>query len=74
MLCELLSSLDRYASVVYKLHVFTFIFIQTKDDNICISCFSAKHAALRCKNKDLLAQKDNLSEGSNMSTCGLLFQ
>jgi hypothetical protein len=34
---------------------------QTKDYEIGISCFSAKHAALRRKNKDLLAwNQDNV--------------
>ena len=48
---------------------------QTKDFNIGISCFSAKHAALRSKSKEMLARnKDNdVSEWSNMSTCGLSF-
>jgi hypothetical protein len=36
---------------------------QTKDYKICICCFSAKHAALRKKNKDWLAQNyANVSE------------
>jgi hypothetical protein len=48
---------------------------QTKDYKICICCFSAKHAALRRKNKDWLARnQDNVSEWSNMSIHGLLFQ
>ena len=49
---------------------------QTKDFNIGICCFSAKHAALRSKSKEKLARnKDNdVSEWSNMSTCELLFQ
>ena len=35
---------------------------QIKDYKICISCFSAKHAALRNKNKDWLAgNQDNVS-------------
>ena len=35
---------------------------QTKDYKIDICCFSAKHAALRRKNKDWLAQnQDNVS-------------
>jgi hypothetical protein len=38
-------------------------------------CFSAKHAALNSMSKDWLAQnKDNVSEWSDMSTRGLLFQ
>jgi hypothetical protein len=48
---------------------------QTKDDKIGICCFSAKHAALRRKSKDLLARnQNNVSEWSDMSTRGLLFQ
>jgi hypothetical protein len=36
--------------------------------------FSTKHTALRSKRKDRLAgNHDNVSECSNMSTCGLLF-
>jgi hypothetical protein len=46
----------------------------TKDYEIGICCFSAKHAALR-KNKDWLAQnQDNVSEWDDMSICRLLFQ
>jgi hypothetical protein len=48
---------------------------QTKDYKIGICCFSAKHAALRGKSKDWLARnQNNVSEWSNMSTRGLLFQ
>ena len=48
---------------------------QTKDYKIGICCFSAKHAALRRKNKDWLAQnKDNVSEWGDMSIHWLLFQ
>ena len=48
---------------------------QIKDFEIGICCFSAKHAALRSKIKDWLAQnQDNVSEWGDMSTCGLLFQ
>jgi hypothetical protein len=48
---------------------------QTKDYKICICCFSAKHAALRRKSKDWSAQnQNNVSEWSDMSTHGLLFQ
>ena len=48
---------------------------QTKDYKICICCFSNKHAVLRRKSKDWLARNwDNVSEQSNMSTNGLLFQ
>jgi hypothetical protein len=45
---------------------------QTKDYKIGIYCFSTKHAALRRKSKDWLAQnRDNVSE---MSISELLFQ
>ena len=48
---------------------------QTKDSKIYICCFSAKHKALGSKSKDWLAQsQDNVSEWSDMSICGLLFQ
>jgi hypothetical protein len=49
---------------------------QTKDYKTGICCFSAiKHAALRRKSKDWLAQnQNNVSEWSNMSTHRLLFQ
>jgi hypothetical protein len=46
---------------------------QTKDNEIGISFFSTKHAALRRKDKDWLARnQDNVSEWGNMSICGLL--
>jgi hypothetical protein len=48
---------------------------QTKDYNNGICCFSAKHATLRRKSKDWLARnQDNVSEWSDMSIYGLLFQ
>ena len=48
---------------------------QTKDYKIGICCFSAKHAALRRKSKDWLAQnQNNVSEWSAMSTRRILFQ
>jgi hypothetical protein len=48
---------------------------QTKDNEIGICCFSAKHAALRRKSKDCLARnQDNVSEWGDMSVHGLLFQ
>jgi hypothetical protein len=48
---------------------------QTKDYKIGICWFSAKHAALRRKSKDWLARnQNNVSEWSDMSTRGLLFQ
>jgi hypothetical protein len=48
---------------------------QTKDYKIGICCFSTKHATLRRKSKDWLAQnQNNVSEWSNMSTRELLFQ
>ena len=47
----------------------------TKNYNICACCFSAKHAALRRKIKDGLTRNQNtVSEWSNMSTRGLLFE
>jgi hypothetical protein len=48
---------------------------QTKDHKIGICCFSAKHAALRRKNKDWLARnQNNVTEWSDISTRELLFQ
>ena len=49
---------------------------QTKDYKIGICCFPAKHAALRRKSEDWLAWYDqnNVSEWSDMSIHGLLFQ
>ena len=48
---------------------------QAKDYKIGIRCFSAKYTALRRKSKDWLARnQNNLSEWSDMSTHGLLFQ
>ena len=48
---------------------------QTKDYEIGICFFSTKHAALRKKSKNWLAQnQDNVSEWGDMSIRGLLFQ
>ena len=48
---------------------------QTKDYEIGMCCFSAKHAASRRKSKDwLVRNQDNVSEWGNMSICRLLFQ
>ena len=48
---------------------------QHKDYKICTFWFFTKHASLRRKSKDWLAwNQDNVSEWSNMSICGLLFQ
>ena len=48
---------------------------QTKDNKIRLCCFPGKHAALRSKNKDWLARNhNNVSDWSDMSTRGLLFQ
>ena len=48
---------------------------QTKSYKIGICCFSAKHAALRRKDKDWLARnRNNVSEWSDLSTRGLLVQ
>jgi len=49
--------------------------LTTKDYNIGICCFSAKHAALRRKSKDRLARnQDIVSECGDMYIRGLLFQ
>ena len=46
-----------------------------KDYKIDMCCFSTKHVALRRKSKDWLTQnQNNVSEWSDMSTRGLLFQ
>ena len=48
---------------------------QTKVYKNGICCFTGKHAALRRKSKDWLARiQNNVSEWSDMSTRGLLFQ
>ena len=48
---------------------------QTKDYNIGMSCFAAKHAALRIKSKNWFTRnQDNVSEWGNMFIRGLLFQ
>ena len=48
---------------------------ETKNYEIGICCFSAKHAALRRKSKDCLARNQkNVSEWSDISTRALLFQ
>jgi hypothetical protein len=48
---------------------------QIKDYHIGICCFSAKHAALRGKDKDWLARnKENVSAWSELSIRELLFQ
>jgi hypothetical protein len=48
---------------------------QTKDYKISICCFSAKHATLRRKSRDWLARnQNNVSEWSDRSFLGLLFQ
>jgi hypothetical protein len=48
---------------------------QTKVNKIGICCFSTKHTTLTTKSKDGLAlDQDNVSEWSDMSTRGLLFQ
>ena len=45
---------------------------QTKNYQICVCCFSAKHKALRSKSKDWLYwTRDN--EWNDISTCRLLF-
>ena len=48
---------------------------QTKDYQIGICCFTAKHAAIKRKSKDWLAQnQDKVSEWGDMSIHGLLLQ
>ena len=48
---------------------------QTKDYKMVFVYFSAEHAALRSKGKDWLDwNQNNVSEWSDMSTRGLLFQ
>ena len=48
---------------------------QTKDYKIGICCFSAKHAALRSKSKYWMPRnQNNVSEWSDMSARGLLYQ
>ena len=48
---------------------------QTKDYKIGICCFFAKQAALRRKSKDWLTRnQNNVSEWSDLSIHGLLFQ
>ena len=52
-----------------------FVTSSGRDYKIGMCCFSAKHAALRRKSKDWLAQnQDNVSEWDDMSICRLLFQ
>ena len=49
--------------------------VQTKDNKINICCFSAKLTTLRRKSKGWLARnQNNVSEWSNKSIRGLLFQ
>jgi hypothetical protein len=48
--------------------------VQTKDYNIGICCFTAKHAALRRKSKGWMALNlNNVSEWGDMSTRAVLF-
>jgi hypothetical protein len=48
---------------------------QTKDYKIGICCFSAKQAALGRKSKDwLVRNQNNVTEWSDVSSRGLLFQ
>ena len=48
---------------------------QTKDHNICICYFHAKHVAIRRNSKDWLARnQNNVSGWSDMSTRKVLFQ
>jgi hypothetical protein len=51
------------------------IIFKAKNYKFGICCFSAKHVALRKYSKDWLARnQNNVSEWSDMSTRGLLFQ
>ena len=48
---------------------------QTKDYEIGICCFSAKHSAFRRMSKDWFGRNyDNVFKWDNMSNRGLLFQ
>ena len=47
---------------------------QSKDYKIGMCCFSAKHVALRNRKDWLTRNQDNVSQWSDMSTHGLLFQ
>jgi hypothetical protein len=48
---------------------------KTKDYEMGICCFSAKHAVLRRKSKDWLTRNEkNVYKWGDMSTRGLLFQ
>jgi hypothetical protein len=61
------------SSAVYR--GFEFRSGQSKDYTIGMCCFSAKHAALRRKSKTWLAlNQNNVSEWSDISNRGLLFQ
>ena len=49
--------------------------VQTKDYKMCMCRFSAKHVALKRKNKDWLDRNQaNVFEWGDMSIRGLLFQ
>ena len=49
--------------------------VQSKDYTIGIYCLSAKHTVLWSNSQDLLAwNQEDISQWSNMSTSGLLFQ
>jgi hypothetical protein len=59
--------------ITFQLQLVTYKMVswsgQTKDYKIGICYFSAKHSALRRKNKDWLARnQNNVSEWSDMST------
>jgi hypothetical protein len=62
--------LKAYSLTFLLFYVESVILIQTLS-----CCFSAKYAALRRKSKDWFAlNQNNMSEWSDMSTSGLLFQ
>ena len=47
---------------------------QTRNYAIGICCFFSRHTVLMSKSKDWLVRNQDVSEWSDMSTCGLVFQ
>jgi hypothetical protein len=78
LMASVLASLALMASVLASSAIdcgFEPRYGQTKEYNIGICCFSAKHAELRSKSKDWLARdQNNVSEWSDTFTRRLLFQ
>jgi hypothetical protein len=75
MVSVLASSAENHGFESLSGHGFESLSGKTKNYTIGISCFSAKHAALRRKNKNRLTRnEDNVSELGDMSIHGLLFQ